>query len=112
MIAQIYNPVTGEIIRQFSGPKDHIAVNVPDGFAYVEGEASDETHYVDSAGAIQQKGDYVIDALPLPCVVTIEGETYPCTEQPEFSFNYPGTYDIEVYAGVRYLQKTFQYEAT
>ncbi|MCT7656177.1 hypothetical protein MBH78_19185 [Oceanimonas sp. NS1] len=68
----------------------------------------DDTHWVEHAtGTVRVKGDYPLNALPLPCTVTIEGVAYPCTEQPTFEFAAPGNYLIQVDAGPRYLKKEF-----
>lgn len=60
------------------------------------------------AGIIYLQGDYTLEALPLPCTVTIEGIDYPVTEQPTFEFNAEGVYTITVDAGYKYPVKEFE----
>ncbi len=54
-----------------------------------------------------EREDYTLDALPIPCVATIEGVAYDITEQDSFEFEDPGIYVIEIDAGSRYLKKEF-----
>lgn len=108
--AVIYKTATGSIERFVEGTITTFSLDCGEGEAWIEGEGSDTTHYVnlDADPVITPKGDYTLESLPLPCTVTIEGVEYAVTEQPTFSFNYPGTYIISVDAGVRYLQKEFE----
>lgn len=112
MNAVIYDTTTGAILRAVSGPADHIPLQCQEGESYAEDDtARDNTHYFDlDSETVQPKSDYALDALPLPCTVTIEGVEYTCTEQPTFEFNYPGTYLIKVDAGVAYLEKEFSFD--
>jgi len=69
--------------------------------------------YVDLATlTVQPCQDYRLEALPLPCTLTIEGVQYPCDQQPEISFERPGSYQIAVDAGPAWLKKTFTVEQT
>jgi hypothetical protein len=106
--AVIYN-ADGYILREYNGPETHVDIQVGKGellLKHVSGNSS--TDYVDlDSLVIKPKKDYDIDALPLPCNISIEGEIYHCTEQPEFEFDAPGMYTIEVDAGPQYLRKTF-----
>lgn len=62
-------------------------------------------------GVLHPCADYSLDALPLPCTVVIEDQQYPCTEQPTFSFDAPGTYRITVIPeSNHYKVKAFSYE--
>jgi hypothetical protein len=57
------------------------------------------------------KEDYGLATLPLPCTARIEGVEYPVDEQPEFEFDLPGVYQIEIIpVSPRYLTKTFTIE--
>lgn len=80
------------------------------GMGFLIGNADDTADYVnlDAVPVIMAKSNYTLEALPLPCTVTIEGVEYEVTAQPEFTFNYPGTYKIKVNAGVRFLEKEFE----
>ena len=111
----VYRPLTGEILRNISAPDDSNVVIQPDvvagaGFIEHPSQVDDEQYYVnlDTDPVIMPKGDYTLEALPLPCTVTIEGTEYAVTEQPTFAFNYPGTYLIKVDAGVQFLEKEFE----
>tara|TARA_R110001583_G_scaffold34551_1_gene115853 strand:- start:5056 stop:5403 length:348 start_codon:yes stop_codon:yes gene_type:complete len=108
--AVIYNILSERIERIVFAPASHIALQCQEGEAYVvSATAGDETHYFNTElAAIRTKGDYTIDALPLPCTVTIEGVEYAVTEQPTLTFNYPGTYVVKIDAGVRFLEKEFE----
>ena len=65
-------------------------------------------YFVDaSLSKENEREDYTLDALPIPCVATIEGIVYEITEQKSFEFEDPGTYVIEIDAGSRYLKKEF-----
>lgn len=108
MSAVIYIEATGEITSSFEGPADHIALQCGEGESYVIGEGADDTHYVElTHHSIKPKQDYTLEALPLPCTVEIEGVRYPVEGQPDFEFDAPGRYEIEVDAGPAYLRKTF-----
>lgn len=111
MKAIIYR-ADGAIERAFSGPASMVDLQCGVGDSWLEGEANDVTDYVnlDAEPTITPKGDYTLEALPLPCTVTIEGVEYQVTEQPTFQFNYPGTYKISVDAGVRYLRREFDFD--
>lgn len=104
----------GTIQRILDCPLSELPYNLaPDEGAEVCGpDVFDDTHWmgVDELVAIRPKEDYSLDALPLPCAVTIEGVEYPCTEQPTFEFDAPGRYLIRVDAGPRYLIKEFTLE--
>ena len=108
----VYSQSDGEILRVNYGVESDISINTVAGeAAIIVDTANDESQYVDTIQtALVDKGDYSLSMLPLPCTVTIEGTAYPCTEQPVFELSPPGTYDISVDAGVRYLRKTFEYE--
>ena len=56
------------------------------------------------------QGDYTLEALPLPCLLTIEGVEYEVTEQPVYEWPVlpePMEYVVLVDAGVQYLKKEF-----
>lgn len=65
--------------------------------------------YVDGKGNIRKKQHFTLDSIPLPAVIEIEGERYEVTEQPEFSFDMPGNYEIIIDAGPAYYVETFEY---
>jgi hypothetical protein len=111
----IYENTTGAICRVINAPDSlHVAVQFEivagTHHSFIEAYGCDDTHYVNLDGEpkIMPKEDYTLEALPLPCTVTIEEVEYLCTEQPTFEFNYPGTYTVSVDAGPRYLVKEFQ----
>lgn len=110
--AHIYDVVSGEILRTFEGPSDQLSLQLKAGESYlIASQGADNTHYIDTVTAtIKVKGDYLLDALPMPCVLTIEGQEYPCTDQPTLNLSPAGTYEISVDAGPKYLKKTFTYE--
>lgn len=109
----IYNTVTGEIQRILHCTFYSLDINVGDteGVLLVEEMVDSEENYVDvTSKKVTPKFDFNLEALPLPCVVEIEGTAYPCTSQPVISFDSPGRYNLKVYAGVRYLEKEFTIE--
>ncbi|WP_394165131.1 hypothetical protein [Neptunomonas phycophila] len=80
-------------------------------------DAIDNTaHYVDESTTphtIAPRQAYTLDALPLPCVLKIDGERYDITEQPSLSFEWPGTYVINVIpASPAYLEMEFTHTVT
>ncbi|GAA3704449.1 hypothetical protein GCM10022421_09070 [Oceanisphaera sediminis] len=105
---------SGEITRLVDAPLFVVAAQLQEGelAAWVDDDVRDDTHWIDDAATPQPKADYTLEALPIPCTVTIEGVEYHCTEQPEFEFDAPGTYVILVDAGPRYLRKEFNIENT
>lgn len=108
MNAVIYNVSTGEITSSYMGPASMVAKQCSEGQSYILKPGSDETDYVDlEYHTIKPKHDYSLDTLPLPCVISIEGLEYRITEKPEFEFELPGEYLIEVDAGPQYLKKSF-----
>lgn len=108
MNAVIYDKTTGKIMRSVDAPYDQIAIQCAPGQSYVLKAGDDSTDYVDvTTGYLLKRADYTLDALPLPCVVTIEGVEYPCSEQPVFEFDAPGRYTVRVNAGAQYLEKVF-----
>lgn len=106
----VYDALTGAIRARVGCPPDQLAAQLGPGEKTIPGDARDDLFYVDVARLkVTPKQDYPLDKLPLPCTVTIEGQQYRCTEQPEFEFDVPGTYRIEVDAGARFLVKEFVY---
>lgn len=80
-------------------------------------DAIDNTaHYIDESTtppAIARRQTYTLDALPLPCVLKIDGERYDITEQPDLSFEWPGDYVISVIpASPAYLEMEFTHTVT
>jgi len=111
VIVSIFDTKTGLIDRTVDAPDDHIPIQVRDTESYVEGGYDSGLYYVDvDTGEVKMKGDFTLGTIPLPSVVTIEGQEYRCHEQPEFVFDAPGTYEIKVDAGPQYLEKVFQYD--
>lgn len=94
------------------GMEQGFLLSTSDSEAYLVSDFDPSSDYyvnLDAADPVlAPKADYTLDALPLPCTVTIEGVEYSVTEQPTFAFNYPGTYTISVDAGVRFLAKEFE----
>lgn len=111
-----FNPASGEIACTGYSPAEH--------WPQIQQDARDEdcqalqveaepefNSYVDLATlTVKSRQDYRLDALPLPCTLTIEGVQYSCEQQPEISFEQPGTYHIAVDAGPAWLKKTFTVE--
>lgn len=109
----IYRHSDGYIEKIVTGHAETLLLNVPDGYGALPAPsaAHDGLLWVEhETGTIHAKGDYPLEALPLPCTITIEGVDYHCTEQPVFEFDAPGSYTIEVDAGPRYLKKEFTIE--
>ena len=103
--------IRGKIVRCLFGSEDTIKANIQ--LEYIEADESidDELFFVDTESkTLELKQDYHIGSLPLPCSVMIEGQTYRVTEQPEFEFDTPGTYIINVVPeSPQYLEKEFEY---
>lgn len=92
-------------------------INIPhlalkEGESVIRAKGDYGINYVDLSGEpeIKLRADYEWDSLPMPCTITIEDSTYELTEQPTLIFDEPGTYDVTVVAGAKYLKKTFQVE--
>ena len=64
-------------------------------------------HYINNGGEVTPCESFTIDSIPLPCVITIEGVKYEVTTEPTFEFDAPGTYEIHVDAGAKYIKETF-----
>lgn len=107
---QVYDTTTGAIHYTLQCAYNHLDANTPEGMSYVIGSGSDVTHYVTPEGFLRERGNYSLEALPLPCVVTIDGTVYQCDTQPTFLFDVADTYLIEVDAGIKYLKKEFSYD--
>lgn len=106
----VYEMASGRITKIVVCPPDMIDIQLGAGEAYIEGSCDDSAFYVDLASlSTRPKRDFALSALPLPCVVRIEGVEYRCTTQPQFEFDVPGTYQIEVDAGPRFHKKAFTY---
>lgn len=106
----VYNLSTGRLDKQVVCPENHIAMQLSEEQGCVEGSVTAGDYYVDlvTLKAVKQVS-FELGALPLPCTVTIEGVSYECDAQPEFEFDVPGVYLIEVDAGPKYLRKEFSY---
>lgn len=112
MNAVVYLLATGEVLRSIAAPANHIAKQCNPGESYVCKFGLADTHYVDISTPghpLREKDDdYTLEALPLPCVLTIEDIEYSIAEQPDgFGFDAPGRYEIECDPGVKYVKKTF-----
>ena len=71
------------------------------------------SYYVTDALEVAPRKTYTLDGLPLPCVLKIDGERYDITEQPSLSFEWPGTYAINVIpASPAYLEMEFTHTVT
>lgn len=102
-----YNKYTGEISKNITCPKEFLQHNIEINEDFVEG-FFDTSYYVEVADkSLKKREDYELTSLPLPCTIRIEGQEYPCTEQPVFKFDAPGKYIICVDPGPRYLKKEF-----
>lgn len=106
----IYDKLTGLISRQVTCSDALIEYQPSPSEAYIEGAGDDSALYVDvETRQLRPKRDFALSALPLPCVIRIEGVEYRCTTQPQFEFDVPGTYQIEVDAGPQFNKKVFAY---
>lgn len=106
----VYETTTGRIAKAVTCPESMIGAQVGEGQSYVEGVAPSGDFYVGlTDGLIKPLRDYSLSALPVPCMVTIEGAKYRCTSQPVFSFDMPGVYSIDVDPGPPYKRKVFKY---
>jgi hypothetical protein len=111
-VVTVYDGVSGQIDRILTCTEADFDLNIGEGEVYLEGRWSGATHYIEPV-TLQplEKQDYVLEALPLPCTITIEGVVYTdITAQPTFEFSAPGAYIIEVDAGPAYLKKEFTYD--
>lgn len=107
----IYDKYTGEIIKEVTCPQEQLADQLQEGEAVSvsNGLANSDIHYIDiENGTLLPKADYELSALPLPCIITIEGTTYEVTSQPTFEFDAPGVYTVQVDAGPHFLKKEFE----
>ena len=77
----------------------------------IDGFLDDTKFFVDIESLeIKSRIDYLLDNLPLPCIIQIENTCYEVSEQPIFEFDTPGTYIIKVFPNsVEYLEKEFEY---
>ena len=106
----IYDKATGHIARLVICPEALIEHQLSPTEAFIEGSCDDSAFYVDLESLRSRpKRDFALSALPLPCVIRIEGVEYKCTTQPKFEFDVPGTYQIEVDAGPQFNKKVFAY---
>lgn len=106
----IYNRASGRIERLVVCPVELIEHQLSPTEAFIEGSCDDSACYVDvETLRTRPKRDFALSALPLPCVIRIEGVEYRCTTQPKFEFDVPGTYQIEVDAGPQFNKKVFAY---
>jgi hypothetical protein len=111
MMYLIHDLNSGAIDRTVSCDPDLIALQLGAGEAFVEVEADvNSNHFYVLDGIVTPRQNYELDALPLPCTLYIEGVYYQVTEQPEFEFDAPGSYRIEVDAGAAYLKKEFDFD--
>lgn len=109
----VYRESDGLIIKEVTCPLAMAGAQCEEGEAWmeVEGHIEHGEVYVDpETKVICPKLDYTLEALPIPCTLTIEGQDYHCEEQPEIEFDAPGTYRILVEAGTKYLRKEFTVE--
>ena len=117
--ALIYNAATGRVDRKISGS---VTIN-PDNQLFAgeswivcDDDTDESAVWVDInsvPAVIAQRQTYTLDALPLPCVLKIDGERYDITEQPSLSFEWPGTYVINVIpASPAYLEMEFTHTVT
>ena len=106
----IYDKTNGHIQRLVICPETLIEHQLSPSEAYIEGSCDDSAFYVDLESLRPRpKRDFALSALPLPCVIRIEGVEYKCTTRPKFEFDVPGTYQIEVDAGPQFNKKVFAY---
>jgi len=108
VIYTVFDAVTGEIRQCVECQPDQMLV--AEGEDFIEGIANGATQYVDvKTRTLRPKRRFSLGQLPVPCTVIIEGQRYHCTTQPEFEFDVPGTYLIEVDAGPHYIREAFSY---
>ena len=108
----IVHNLDGKILRSGTCEEDFIALQ-----ASGENEISMSIkNYVDAMlmfvkeGELQEKKDYILQNLPIPCHIRIENKEYFVETQPIFEFDTPGTYTIRVIPdSVQYLEKEFEY---
>ena len=108
----IVHNLDGKILRSGACEEEFIALQ-----ASGEDEIAISTeNYVDvmlmfvKEGELQEKKDYTLQNLPIPCHIRIENEEYFAETQPIFEFDTPGTYIIRVIPdSVQYLEKEFEY---
>jgi hypothetical protein len=106
-----YDPVTGRIIFTGSVPTSMLALQ---GENVIAGESDPVLDYV-REGAVTRRpaNPAVLDgmtlrALPRPCVLTVEGVAYECTDKTaSLSFSQPGTFTVTV-AAFPALDATFE----
>lgn len=107
----VYEDGTGRLLKQVTCPENFIALQLLEGELCVEGGVPSGDFYINlKTLRAEPKKEFTLSALPLPCTVTIEGVEYLCKTQPVFEFDVPGTYQIAVDAGPRYLNKVFSYD--
>ncbi|MFV1943501.1 hypothetical protein VPH49_22055 [Pseudomonas luteola] len=107
----IYSRADGAIRCQVQCTRDQVVAQLQKGESYIPGMADDATQYIDLESLRPlSRQDYPLEALPLPCTVTIQGVDYYCETQPTFTFDAPGTYEIWVRPAAQYLSKVFTYE--
>lgn len=115
-----YDPETGAITLYGNLSRMIVESYIKDeGRPFLIGVGADDTHYVDlSTMTIREKqpmqgilDDTTIRNLPIPCTVTVEGESYEVDDgDAELTFEQPGVYSVTV-AAVPYLTQVFTVEA-
>lgn len=104
-IRSIYN-LHGELIKIVSGSVKTLSVQeIPEGGGYVEGGWDGRFYYVvddtptERPAMSCQTNSTTISNLPIPCSVTVNGETIEVPDGTlELSFGIPGTYKVKVVA--------------
>lgn len=109
---------SGEIVGEFSTDREEIIelqnFNAQ-GIFYTEivdnvNVDGSKQFYNSQRNLIQNKKDYELNKLPIPCKIEIESQEYFITEQPDFVFDTPGLYYIRVTPDSKqYLEKEFEY---
>ena len=100
----------GRISKMLQAPSEDYVLERGN-FLEVFEDGDDSSHYIDlSNHQFCRKLDYSLEFIPLPSILTIEGIDYHVNSQPEFEFDTPGTYIINVVPeSPKYLEKEFEY---
>lgn len=108
---------TGRLLRTGYCPDGHEIHQAKDGESMVPETADLDLHYIVSGNIVErpinpaiQNGN-VLSELPAPCVITINGKPYPCSDTTaSLSMTHVGTYKVTVSA-FPYLDANFTVEA-
>jgi hypothetical protein len=99
-----YNRLNGKIIGQLTATDSSLQITKESPFhAWVDDLWFAQTHYIPSGEVTLRPENPAtltgleLTNLPVPCVVKIGTQSYPCTESTAtLSFNQPGTYKVTI----------------